>query len=110
VVPLLKEISMKDHFLIITSRQELEELFDSFINPAIEKSTTVITSPSGQSEFITRKEAAALLSVSLTTAMSWSKKGLLPFYRINSRVRYKREDVLNALKRASAGPERRCKD
>ena len=53
--------------------------------------------PEPQTEYITRKETARILGVSLPTLNDWSKRGIIPSYRISSRVRYKKEDVLNSL-------------
>ncbi|MGN6296746.1 MAG: helix-turn-helix domain-containing protein [Ginsengibacter sp.] len=46
-----------------------------------------------QSKFISRKEAASLLQVSLPTLNDWTKEGLLNSYRIGTRVLYKPEEV-----------------
>jgi excisionase family DNA binding protein len=46
-----------------------------------------------QSKFISRKEAAGLLQVSLPTLNDWTKEGLLNSYRIGTRVLYKPEEV-----------------
>lgn len=49
-------------------------------------------------EFLTRKETAKLLTVSLPTLSEWTKRGLITGYRISCRVRYKRSEVETALK------------
>jgi len=46
------------------------------------------------SELITREQTAELLRVSLPTLHNWTKSGLLQSYKIASRVRYKREEVM----------------
>ena len=46
------------------------------------------------SELITREQTAELLRVSLPTLHKWTKSGLLQSYKIASRVRYKREEVM----------------
>ncbi|MCX6234984.1 MAG: helix-turn-helix domain-containing protein [Bacteroidetes bacterium] len=51
-----------------------------------------------QPRYLTRKEAAKLLQISLVTLHNWSIKGILKGYRINSRIRYKSEDIQAALK------------
>lgn len=48
-------------------------------------------------EYYTRKETAKLLGISLVTLNEWQRTGIVPAYRINTRVRFKREDVLNSL-------------
>ena len=50
-----------------------------------------------QTEYITRKDTAKILGVSLVTLNVWQKTGLVTGYRINTRVRFKRAEVLNSL-------------
>jgi excisionase family DNA binding protein len=57
--------------------------------------------------YITRKETAEILGVSLVTLNDWSKAGIVPFYRIGTRVRYKKEEVLNSVSKAKAIKYRR---
>lgn len=47
---------------------------------------------------LTRQETATLLSVSLVTLWDWTKKDILKAYRIGSKIRYKKNEVLLALK------------
>ncbi len=50
------------------------------------------------SELITRKEASAILSISLPTLNTYSKLGYLKAYRLGTKqVRYKRSEVLQCL-------------
>ncbi|PHR44289.1 MAG: excisionase [Fluviicola sp.] len=46
---------------------------------------------------LTRKQAAELLSVSLTTLKSWSDKKLIKAYKLGGRVYYKEKELLKAL-------------
>jgi excisionase family DNA binding protein len=50
-------------------------------------------------EYITRKETAQILGVSLVTLCEWTKTGTLQGYRIGSRVRYKKDEVLSSLQK-----------
>jgi hypothetical protein len=49
-------------------------------------------------EFPTRKQTKEILQVSYVSLNQWSKSGILPTVKIGSRVRYKKSDVLAALK------------
>jgi excisionase family DNA binding protein len=49
--------------------------------------------------YLTRDNVAKLLSISLVTLWKYTKEGLIPAYRIGSKVRYKESDVVDALKR-----------
>lgn len=47
---------------------------------------------------LTREEAAEMLSVSLVTLWKWTKDDIIPAYRIGTKVRYKKSEILLALK------------
>lgn len=50
-----------------------------------------------QDILLTREETSKLLSVSLVTLWDWTRKDIIPAYRIGNKVRYKKSEVLNAL-------------
>jgi hypothetical protein len=54
-----------------------------------------------QPEFLTRKQASELLSVSFTTLHQWNKDSKLLARKIGGKVFYLREDVINQLKSAA---------
>ena len=49
--------------------------------------------PQSETEYITRKETALILGISLPTLNDWSKNGIIPSNRIATRVRYKKSDI-----------------
>jgi excisionase family DNA binding protein len=48
-----------------------------------------------QAIFITRKETIKILGITLPTLRAWTVAGRIPSYRISSRVRYKRSEVIS---------------
>lgn len=48
-------------------------------------------------ELLTREEAAQLLGITLPTLREYTRRGLVTGYRIGTRVRYKRSEVVNSL-------------
>ena len=48
---------------------------------------------------LTREETAKILSVSLVTLWDWTRKDIIPAYRIGNKVRYKKTEVIEALKK-----------
>jgi excisionase family DNA binding protein len=50
-----------------------------------------------QDILLTREETAKLFSISLVTLWEWTRKDIIPAYRIGNKVRYKKTEVLNAL-------------
>ena len=53
--------------------------------------------PKKQPEYLTRKEVAKILKVSLVTLSDWNKKGILKPYRLGNLIRYKRSELDTAL-------------
>ncbi|MCC8358376.1 helix-turn-helix domain-containing protein [Salinimicrobium sediminilitoris] len=55
--------------------------------------------------WITRQEAAEFLGVSLVTIYNWSKEGVIHPFKIGTRIRFKKSEILKVLhnsnKRAS---------
>lgn len=49
--------------------------------------------------YLTREETAKLLSVSLVTLWDWTRKDILPAYRIGNKVRYKKSEVIIAMQK-----------
>ena len=50
-----------------------------------------------QKPLLTRKEAAALLSISLTTLKTWSDQNLIRAYKLGGRIYYKEKELIEAL-------------
>ena len=53
--------------------------------------------PEPNNDYLSRKETCQILGISLPTLNDYTKKGLVPSYRIGARIRYKKEEVLNSL-------------
>lgn len=47
---------------------------------------------------LTREQTAEMLSISLVTLWKYTKDDLIPAYRIGTKVRYKKSEILLALK------------
>lgn len=65
------------------------------------KQTKLSTTP--VDKYLTRVEVARLLKISLPTLHRYTKDGILKSYRIVGKVRYKLQDVENALKERNFG-------
>lgn len=53
--------------------------------------------PPKDDEFITTNEAIKILGVSKPTLHKWKTEGLIPFYRISSRIRFKKSEIIDAI-------------
>lgn len=50
-----------------------------------------------QTELLTRNEVCDLLHITLPTLHQWTKEGVVTGYRIGTRIRYKRAEILATL-------------
>ena len=86
---------------IILSQISIEDL-QSAISEAIASEFAKLknTKPSNDVDelFITRQETAKILGISLPTLHDWTKKNVLKCYRIQTRVRYKKIEVIETFK------------
>ena len=48
-------------------------------------------------DLMTRKEAANMLSVSLTTLRSWTVQKIIKSYKLGGRIYYKRNEILESM-------------
>ena len=95
---------MTQIFTSLTER-ELRELITEQVQTAVKP--LMITQPANHPEkpFLTRKETAELLGVSLATLHLWEKAGILKPKRIGRRVLYTMEAVREAVTKEKAGEQ-----
>jgi excisionase family DNA binding protein len=70
--------------ILLDVRTELKEIVLNF-------------QPKKQPEYLTRKEVAKILKVSLVTLSDWNKKGVLKPYRLGNLIRYKTDEIEDSL-------------
>ena len=73
-----------------------EELFE-LIRKAVPQQKCPPCAEVKEKALLTRKEVAEMLSVSLTTLHDWNKQGRLRATKINGRVLYMREEIMNRI-------------
>jgi excisionase family DNA binding protein len=76
--------------------QQLKESILSDVRTEL-KEIVLNFQPQMQPEYLTRKEVAKILKVSLVTLSDWNKKGVLKPYRLGNLIRYKRVELDQAL-------------
>jgi len=86
---------MREEISINIPFSEFEEIQKGWIKEVLSE---VQPPQQKEDELITRKETAQFLGVSLVTLNQYTKDGIIPGYRIGSRVRYKKHEVLESLK------------
>ena len=74
-------------------QESVKEEFQIVLNKQKENSSE------STSKLLTRNETAKALGVSLVTLHDWCLKGIIPSYRINTRIRFKLEDIEKILEK-----------
>ncbi|MFM2018897.1 MAG: hypothetical protein RL007_2553 [Bacteroidota bacterium] len=73
------------------------EQLRSLVNEEVSAAISKLPHQKEEEELLKRKQVAKLFSVSLVTISDWCKTGKLPFHRINSRIFFKKSEVLQAM-------------
>lgn len=77
--------------------EELKTLVLETINMAIQPLISSQKNVENEDLLITRKEAADLLHISLTTLDTYTKQGLLVRYKVGHRVLYKKSEIIASI-------------
>lgn len=76
------------------NKEDLVRAIKLVINE-IRKTDTISDSPiNPQEDRLTQKEAAAFLDVSVTTIISYKKKGLVPYFQIGRSIFFSKSELL----------------
>ena len=83
-----------EQILISIPLSEFEDLQKTWMSEVLQSNSI---SKEKEEELLTREETANLFGISLPTLNEYSKKGIIPAYRLGSRVRYKKSEIFNSL-------------
>ncbi|HET8962476.1 MAG TPA: helix-turn-helix domain-containing protein, partial [Chitinophagales bacterium] len=82
-----------------STRTDFEKLITDCVRNALHNHIVI---PDKNIVYITRREAADFLGISLPTLHDWSKRGILLPYKISSRIRYKKAEIEAALSKVKS--------
>ena len=91
---------MQNIILTQFSVEQFQSEIANAVRLGLEQSQTTqntTTTTTEQTELLTRNEVCNLLHITLPTLHNWTKEGLITGYRIGTRIRYKRAEVLATL-------------
>jgi hypothetical protein len=83
--------------IIVIQECELHNIISSALRTELAAFKPKATEPQIQTDFLTRKQTAKRLQISLVTLSAWTKKGLLKGYRISGQIRYKSGEIEQSL-------------
>ncbi len=85
---------MQNQQLVVTLNvSDLKHIINESIENAISKTPTA----KEEDSILRRKDVAKLFSVSLVTIADWMKTGKLPYHRINSRIFFKKSELMECI-------------
>jgi hypothetical protein len=85
---------MENKLLVTLNVDELKELIEESVSTALSK----LTKPTNEDEaLLKRKDIGKLFSISQVTVTQWMKSGKLPFHRINTRIFFKKDEIMRAM-------------
>ena len=85
---------------ILLTSITLDELLDKIterINIALSIKASEKKDTPTQEELLTIADLERLFNVSKVTIHKWKKKGLIPFYKMNRKVYFKRSEVIDSM-------------
>ena len=82
--------------ILLSTPDELKALISETVRG--ELTTFFCKEEKSENRLRTRKEVAEMLGISLVTLSSWTKEGIIKAVRIGNSIRYKIEDVEQALR------------
>ncbi len=78
------------------SADEMQEILKTTFIDVLDNVTSL--SKPQKAQYISRNEVAKILGVTSRCIYNWTKKGILVSYTIGGKVRYRSEEIENALK------------
>lgn len=84
-------------FILEINPEGIDMLSRSVASIVFEKVKDLLEIPKNEGKYLTSKEAAKLLQISLPTLADYTKQELIPSYRISTTVRYKQSDIDEAI-------------
>jgi excisionase family DNA binding protein len=88
---------MVDYILSPVPFADLEAIVGRAIQRELSDILKATTPAPDPDELVTRRQAAQYLGLSLPTLHDYTLRGIIPAYRLGSRVRYRKGELLNAL-------------
>ncbi len=86
--------------LLFTNYQieELTDLIKSCLRSELKKLPQQTEENKQQEELLSIEDIQQMFRVSKVTIHEWKKKGILPYYKMNRRVYFKKSEVIDSLK------------
>lgn len=78
---------------ILLSEISLEEFKSIIREIVVAEIQNHLSAPTPAEEYLSRKETASLLKISLPTLHNYSKQGLIKSHRVLNQIRYKKSEV-----------------
>ena len=79
--------------------EQLQMMVSDAVKHGIEQTQTTTSAEPTPPDLLTRKQVCDLLNITLPTLHVWTKEGRITAYHMNTRVRFKRAEVMGTLQK-----------
>lgn len=86
-------VKMNEQLIVTLKVGELRNIIDESVTNALTKASLKQV----EETLLKRKEVAKIFGISLVTLSQWMRDGRIPCHRVNTRVFFKRTEVMEAL-------------
>lgn len=90
---------MQDLIISTIKIDELKEIISETVTSILSKNKYLTEAEENDDELIKIEEVSSLLRVSKVTIHKWKKIGLIPFYRISNKIYFKKNEVIESMKK-----------
>lgn len=88
--------------IIQVTKDELKELIRLSIIAAMKENQSSSIDEGSKESLLKIEEVSEILKVSKVTVHKWKKAGKIPFHRISNRIFFKKNEILESLKKISS--------
>lgn len=88
---------MEQVFLTSLTLEELLDKITERFNIALSIKTSERKETPTPEDLLTIEDLESLFKVSKVTIHKWKKRGLIPFYKMNSKVYFKKSEIINSM-------------
>lgn len=88
---------MDKQILTTLTAEELVRAIKDGIKEVIELSSANSQDQDGGEQLLSIEDVQKIFNVSKVTIHKWKKKGLIPYYKLNRKVYFKKSEVINSL-------------
>lgn len=90
-------MEMETQIFTTLTAEELAQTIKDSVKDVLDQNLTLTSKKEPDEDLLTIEDVQKIFHVSKVTIHKWKKLGLLPFYKVNRKLYFKKSEVLNSL-------------